>query len=150
MTGTNVGAAKVVEGIGHLNRKVSPPKGQPGRKANITSNSGIHGGSVSLEGNSRGHPQGTAVTLVVRLRHRQKVNITSSPIEGHKAESSETEEDLSGHHRQEVNAEVHKEAAKVNYLLEALGRTAQYQRVRISSPPSKDNCYIWSVCCARS
>ena len=62
----------MIERIGHLNRKVSPPKGQPRRKANIASNSGIHGGSVSLEGNSGGHPQGTAVTLVVRLHYHQK------------------------------------------------------------------------------
>ena len=29
------------------------------------------------------------------------------------------------------------EASKVNYLFEALGRTAQYQRIRISSPAGK-------------
>ena len=76
----------MIERIGHLNRKVSPPKGQPGRKANITSNSGIHGGSVSLEGNSRGHLQGTAVTLVVRLHYRQEANAGT-----HKANPSEVQ-----------------------------------------------------------
>ena len=64
----------MIEGIGHLNRKVSTPKGQPGRKANITSNSEVHGGSITLDGNPRAHSEGAVVTLVVRLHHFQEAN----------------------------------------------------------------------------